>query len=355
VSQLELIAPILSDSQVKVILDPTNSACPFHNYIGNREAVEIALDLAFSAFSNRTTLLETGEQVCVRECNKRIALLGPPGTGKTLFAKTFTQVLELPFIETDAARLTNAAKLFEFINSVLIEHEIPLVALREVGGISHYLVPPSVLFIDEVHGLRGATQDSLLKMLEGNDGRLILSSSVLDCKRMCVIVATTDKGKLRPAFKRRFIKITLKRHTTEELAQIVRNAFSWNFKDCMAVAERSPNAGEALELAKSVLSSSNRTHKSITATIPIIAERLGIDDDGINSVAIAVLELLQGEDNGLSRKAICAALSIEEDEFVNDCLPFLMANNKHQAYITISNRHRISEAGKKFLKQRGKK
>lgn len=345
--QLELGWPVLSDAEITAILNPNNPICPFYNYIGNREAVEIALDLAFSAFSSRNA-----DGIPNRECNKRIALLAPPGTGKTLFAKIFTKTLGLPFVETDASQLNNAAKLFDSINNVLTEYDIPLVAIKEAGSFGFYKVPPSVLFIDEVHGLRGAVQDSLLKMLETNDGRLILTRATLDCTHMCIIVATTDKGKLRPAFKRRFIKITLKRHTTDELAQIVGNAYKWNRKDCLAIASVSPNAGEALQLAESVKASSQRTNKSISDSIPIVAERLGIGNDGINSVAIAVLELLRDEENGLSRKAICSALGIEEDEFANDCLPFLMANSRHPSYITISNRHKISEAGRRFLEQK---
>ena len=52
------------------------------------------------------------------------------------------------------------------------------------------------MFIDEVHRLTKKVMDGLLKMSEPSDGLFEVGHNRVDCRRIAIICATTDPGKL---------------------------------------------------------------------------------------------------------------------------------------------------------------
>jgi Holliday junction resolvasome RuvABC ATP-dependent DNA helicase subunit len=351
--QRMLVFSCMNESQIRERLDPKNPQCPFHTYIGNSQAVEEAMDLAYSAFG----IIEPSEDgkslVNARACPKRIALLGPPSVGKTYFARKFSQVLDLPYAETDATQLSKVEKLFEALASAYEGRGIPIQVIKQEGQFSYYRCPPGILFIDEVHLLSGRMQDAMLKMCEANDGRLILSDKIIDCSKLCIIIATTDKGKLRGAFKTRFTKLQLIPHTTEERSQIIKlNNPHWSEANCLAVAQIQPIPRESLDFADSVNLLVKRRHGTIKSAIKEVANRRGVSDNGMSLSALSVLKLLHSAGpSGLSRKAICSTLRIEDEEFVSDCLPYLVGTDLHPPYMIISNKHYITPEGVKQVNE----
>lgn len=348
-TQNHLLFPILSDEAVKARLDPDNPTCPFHEskYVGNRAAVDEILDLAYSAFQTRLRHAETNELFCPRCCPKRLALLGPPSVGKTTFAKIFGQeVLRLPFCSVVPEQITSAACLFKLLVAAYEKRGIEIVQ----EGEGKYVLPPGVLFIDEVHLLAGKVQDAMLPLTEANDGMLTIDGAVVDCRNLCIIIGTTDKGKLRSAFKTRFRHLHLKPYTVAEIGKIVRISHGdWMESDCLAVARLKPIPREAKDFADSVVHCINRRQISVQDAIKLVAKREGIHEGGINMNALKTLNLLAAASEGLSRASLCNALSIEPEEFENDVMPCLVANDLHPAYVTISNRHNITEDGRKYL------
>ena len=81
------------------------------------------------------------------------------------------------------------------------------------------LVPPCVVFIDEVHGLPRNLRDELLKAIESKDRMLNIEGGwYADCRNVCWIVATTERGKLFGPFDTRFTKVELEMYGAEEIA-----------------------------------------------------------------------------------------------------------------------------------------
>lgn len=350
-NQSQVMYPVLDEAEIEELLDQSNPKCPFHTYIGNGAAVEEVMDLAYAAFSEIETDLESGEDFCTRKCAKRIALLGRPSVGKTSFARLFVkELLDLPFCEVVPEMVTNTETLFALLVAAYKQEDIEIVVEETRGDIEYYQLPPGALFIDEVHLVAKSVQDSLLKVTESADGLLLLEGKVVDCRQLCIIIATTDTGKLRNAFKTRFRQIKLKPHNVKEVAKIIKiNYPSWTDKQCMMVACLKPIPREAKDFADSVIKNMRGKKRKIEESIQLVADREGIKEGGVNATAIETLKFLSTSPDGLSKATICAALRIEIDEFENDVLPCLVINEFHPAYVEISNRHYITKEGKKYL------
>ena len=83
-------------------------------------------------------------------------------------------------------------------------------------------MPPCVVFIDEVHALPRNLIPELLKAVEPKDGILVVENGTeADCRKVCWIIATTERGLLFPPFENRFRKIHLEMYGAEEIAAIV--------------------------------------------------------------------------------------------------------------------------------------
>ncbi len=79
-----------------------------------------------------------------------------------------------------------------------------------------------LVFIDEVHSLSGPAQDSLLKATEPTDRVLLYSGGEISTRQVTFVIATTDRGKLRPAFISRFMDVQLQEYSLEEVVEILR-------------------------------------------------------------------------------------------------------------------------------------
>ena len=103
------------------------------------------------------------------------------------------------------------------------------------------LVPPCVVFIDEVHALARNLVPELLKATDPNDGMLTIENGwFADCRRVCWVIATTERGLLFPALDSRFRKIHLEMYGAEDIARIVHlNYPTWNMPLCRLVSRYS--------------------------------------------------------------------------------------------------------------------
>lgn len=354
-NQTEVGFRILTEAEEAERLDPENPKCAFYGYVGNRPAVEEGLDLVAAGFKHRTKT-DDGREVCCRRIPKGIALLGGASAGKTEFVRRLAKATSLPYCETDAKQVTDTAVLFDLLGNTYKANGVPLVMEDEFGDEELYILPAGILFIDEIHMANGKVQDSFLKMTEPKDRTLLLPGKRVDCRNLCIVIATTDRGKLRPAFKTRFRQITLKRHTRAEVAEIVRLANpDWDRGACWEVAKIKPLARTALDFADSVKLAAARLRMDHHQAIKVVAEREGIEEYGLTRTALRVLELLADNPEGLSRKSLCGSVGIEEDEFENDVMPFLGDTEDHKAFMVVNNRHKITDAGLNFLTARAKR
>lgn len=112
-----------------------------------------------------------------------VLLIGPTGTGKTLFAKTLSEILDLPFVNIDATSLTESGYVGDDIESIFER-------LVSNAGYDVSLAEQGIVFIDEIdkkarrseasnqaRDVSGeGVQQSLLRVIEGCQLRIKNSS-----------------------------------------------------------------------------------------------------------------------------------------------------------------------------------
>ena len=157
------------------------------------------------------------------------------------------------------------------------------------------IVPPCIVFIDEVHGLPTNLVENLLKAIESKDRMLCIDNGwYANCKNVCWVIATTERGKLFGPFDSRFTKVELDMYTVREIAQIVRlDHPHWKQETVDLVAKycnRIPR--EALDFAKAVQQEYDLNGGSWAQVTARVAKSLKIDRYGMSRRRLNILVAL---------------------------------------------------------------
>ena len=206
----------------RLLTDPDNPVCPLFRFMGNPEAKKIMQRAAFAAWGRPN-------HSCA---DLSFAMVGPASAGKTTLARLFGETVQLPFIEIPPRGIRNSKEFFDHIAVTLertvVEIQDGLMSLKMVKpdpwiqSDPTMLIPPCIVFIDEVHGLPTNLRETLLQAIESKDRMLNIDGGwYANCKDVCWIVATTERGKLFGPFDSRFTKVELDMYGTEEIAMIV--------------------------------------------------------------------------------------------------------------------------------------
>lgn len=191
---------------------------------------------------------------------------GPPGLGKTTLAAIVAVETKGQLVLTTANALNSTLKMAKQL------------AELEDGD---------VLFIDEVHGLTRLTMELLYTAME--DYRIEISAGKGDrvrpvsvnLKRFILVAATTDPGKLVPAFRTRFgYEATLAYYSDDALAAIIERGAG---KGGLVLGE-----GAALALAKR----SRGTPRTATHLLDAAADYAVVATDSAEITEEAVLNSL---------------------------------------------------------------
>jgi Holliday junction DNA helicase RuvB len=139
-----------------------------------------------------------------------VLLAGPPGLGKTSLAHIVAAELEAPFVQTAGPALERKADIASFLTA---------------------LEPGSVFFIDEIHRLNRAIEETLYPAMEDRQLPIVLGQGAgartvtLDLPPFTLIGATTRAGLLTTPLRDRFgVTQRLEHYGTADLAQIVRRS-----------------------------------------------------------------------------------------------------------------------------------
>src|SRR5438874_4753376 len=167
------------------------------DFVG-QEAVKDQLAVSIAAAASRGEPLD------------HVLLAGPPGLGKTSLAQIIASELEVPFVQTAGPALERKG---------------------DIAALLSALEPRAVFFVDEVHRLNRALEETFYPAME--DRRLPITVGqgagarvvTLDLPPFTLVGATTRTGLLTTPLRDRFgIQARLESYSVEQLAIIVRRS-----------------------------------------------------------------------------------------------------------------------------------
>jgi Holliday junction DNA helicase RuvB len=221
------------------------------------------------------------------EALDHVLLAGPPGLGKTSLAQIIAAELDVPFVQTAGPALERKGDVAAFLTA---------------------LEPRAVFFVDEIHRLPRALEETFYPAME--DGKLPITVGqgagarvvTLDLRPFTLIGATTRTGLLTTPLRDRFgIQHRLEHYGADELARIVRRSAR-----LLDVAIEDDGARAIAERSRGTPRVANRLLKRVR-------DYAEVRDRGVitESVAGAALDLLEVDHEGLDRldreilRAIC--------------------------------------------------
>ena len=254
------------------------------------------------------------------EALDHLLLAGPPGLGKTSLAQIVAEELHVPFVATAAPALERKADVAAFLTA---------------------LEPHSVFFVDEIHRLSRALEETFYPAME--DRRLPITVGqgagarvvTLELPAFTLIGASTRTGLLTTPLRERFgIQARLEPYAVQELTAIVRRS--------AAILEIPLEDDAALAIA----ARSRGTPRIANRLLRRARDYAEVRMDGVLSAAAAhaALALLEVDERGLDRldreilRTIClkfgggpvglstlaAAISEEQDTVEDVYEPYLL-------------------------------
>jgi Holliday junction DNA helicase RuvB len=277
------------------------------DFVG-QEALREQLAVAIAAAGGRDEALD------------HLLLAGPPGLGKTSLAQIVAAELGVPFVQTAGPALERKGDVAAFLTA---------------------LEPRSVFFVDEIHRLPRALEETFYPAME--DRRLPITVGqgagarvvTLELPRFTLIGATTRAGLLTTPLRDRFgIQARLETYSAQELAIIVARSagilqIGLDAEGASTIASRSRGTPRvANRLLKRVRDFAEvRMAGVVTAEAAEAAlQMLEVDERGLDRLDRGILRAIcaqfQGGPVGLSTVAV--AVGEEQDTIEDVYEPYLL-------------------------------
>jgi Holliday junction DNA helicase RuvB len=247
-------------------------------------------------------------------------LAGPPGLGKTSLAQILALELEAPFVATAGPALERKADVAAFLSA---------------------LEPRSVFFIDEIHRLPRAVEETLYPAME--DGPLPITVGqgagarvvTLDLPPFTLVGATTRAGLLTTPLRDRFgLQHRLEHYGPDDLARIVRRSahlLGVEIEDAgaRAVAERSRGTPRvANRLLKRVRDFAEVRGSGVVTEVVAHAalDLLEVDHEGLDRLDREILRAICGHYGGgpVGLSTLAVAVGEEADTLEDVYEPYLL-------------------------------
>jgi Holliday junction DNA helicase RuvB len=292
-----------ADDEAEVRLRPRR----LDEFVG-QEALKAQLAISIRAAADRGEALD------------HVLLAGPPGLGKTSLARIVAEELGVAFVPTAGPALERKAEIAAFLTD---------------------LEPRSVFFVDEIHRLPRAVEETFYPAME--DGQLPITLGVgagakvvtLDVPAFTLIGATTRAGLLTSPLRDRFgIQHRLDHYAPDELAAIVVRSAG-----VLGVPVHVDGARAIAVRARGTPRVANRLLKRVrdfaevhadgaidAATADAALDLLGVDHEGLDrtdrEILSIVCERFGGGPVGLSTLAV--AVQEEQDTIEDVYEPYLL-------------------------------
>jgi Holliday junction resolvasome RuvABC ATP-dependent DNA helicase subunit len=290
-----------TEGQVRASLAENNQTCPLNDIIIGDENE-----------GNMRTLRRFAFTACkrynhsARGCN--FGIFAQSGQGKTYVVKQFAETIGIPFVLIQSASLSDTWQLFREISEACEKAGTPVVDYKTDN--SDYTFPPVMVLFDEAHQLpKKMMKGGLLNAMEPDDGYMLAKppgmrtdSIVIDCKDVCWIAATTEKGMLFDAFSNRLgTYIEWRNAGTAQVAQIIQQKMDWRAKHkilpfsmpidaCEIVARYCRVPREAVNFATKVVQQRDMMPAdSWLEAAEQVAADIGLDEWGFTGKQIAIL------------------------------------------------------------------
>jgi Holliday junction DNA helicase RuvB len=254
------------------------------------------------------------------EALDHVLLAGPPGLGKTSLAQIVAHELDVPFVQTAGPALERKGDVAAFLTA---------------------LEPRSVFFVDEIHRLPRALEETFYPAME--DRRLPITVGqgagarvvTLDLPDFTLIGATTRAGLLTTPLRDRFgVTHRLDLYDEQDLAEIVMRSagildVAIDDAGARAIARRSRGTPRvANRLLKRARDFAEVRHAgAIDETVATQAlDLLEVDEAGLDrldrEILLTLCEKFEGGPVGLS--TLAAAVSEEQDTIEDVYEPYLL-------------------------------
>jgi Holliday junction DNA helicase RuvB len=206
-----------------------------------------------------------------------VLLAGPPGLGKTSLAQILAAELDVPFVMTAAPALERKGDVAAFLTA---------------------LEPRSVFFVDEIHRLPRALEETFYPAMEDRQLPITVGQGAgakvmtLPLPPFTLIGATTRVGLLTTPLRDRFgIQHRLEPYGLDDLATIVHRSAG------ILGVELAPDGAEAVALR------SRGTPRVANRLLARVRDFAQVRADGVVTAAVAdaALELLEVDATGLDR------------------------------------------------------
>ena len=315
-------------------VDRNNPESPFSRFVGNEKAIRKLQAAVYSALGKENHV----------QRDLSFSIFGPSSSGKTTIARIYAEAVGLPLVEVSPKSVKKVQDLLDLIEDNLQSTTVPISFVNR-----KCVLPPIIVFIDEVHALSNSVVDGLLKATEHKDAVLVTEKGItVDCYDVTWMIATTDEGKLFDAFRTRFSPIILEYLNKNDIAKIVK----MNNKDlpdnvCDLVSHyNSRIPRKALEFARYMRMVKDMSpEKSWEEIANQVATDEGVDEFGMHELHLRVLKALgQGP---VARNRMSIVVGRKEEEVENNIIPWLLAETDDQpAMIGVSSRgYVITQAG----------
>ncbi len=254
------------------------------------------------------------------EALDHVLLAGPPGLGKTSLAQIVAIELEVGFVQTAGPALERKGDVAAFLTA---------------------LEPGAVFFVDEIHRLPRALEETFYPAME--DGSLPITVGqgagarvvTLELPPFTLIGATTRAGLLTTPLRDRFgIQHRLEHYSAADLAKIVRRSarlldVEIDDQGADAIAGRSRGTPRVANRLLKRVRDYAEVRGSGVVTAPVAAaalDLLEVDDEGLDrldrEILRAVCEKFGGGPVGLSTLAV--AVGEEQDTIEDVYEPYLL-------------------------------